>query len=530
MNTYDAIVIGSGIGGLTTASLLAQIKGWRVLVLERHFTFGGFTHEFSRSKHGRWDVGLHYVGNMSEGEQPQKLFNYITRSGVQWQPMASPFEKFVYPDMTVEVPTNPEDYQATLIRHFPHEKEAIERYFRDIRHVAAWNMRYFLQRFGFPLDWLAHPALKLINTLTDPYARGTTAQYLSDHIRDERLRGMLVSQWGDYGLPPSKSAFAIHALIVEHYLNGASYPVGGAGTIAAAVERIIKQHGGGCLTKHQVTNILIDHNKAVGVEVEVHMGSQSYKETFYAPVVISDAGARTTFLNLLPEKYSEGFRETLQTLPAGYEVATVYLGFKESPSKLGFKGENHWIYASYDHDKNHLRRNDVLDSEPSSCYLSFPSLKDPAATAYTGEIITPLDFAQVQEWSATEWKRRGKDYNDLKHHIAQNLIGFVDKHYPGFADLVDFYEVSTPLTVQQFTGHTHGGIYGIPATPERFGYEWLRPETSLEGLYLTGTDVASLGIVGAMQGGVATASTILNGGMVAIMTAVEKYAAAKSLH
>jgi phytoene dehydrogenase-like protein len=526
---YDAIVIGSGIGGLTVASLLAQIHQMRVLVLERHFTFGGFTHEFSRGKHGRWDVGLHYVGGMEQGSQARSIMDLVTQRGVQWQQMLSPFEKFVYPDFTLSVPTNPNEYRTALINQFPHEEQAIERYFKDIDHAGAWIMRYFLQRFGFPLDVLAHPAMKFLNDHTAKIALSTTGAYLRAHIADKRLRGVLVSQWGDYGLPPAKSAFAIHAMIVSHFLNGAAYPVGGAGTIGETVKRVLSEHGGECLTNHQVTEIIVENNAVQGVKVVVQKGHGTAKTEehleFSAPLVISDAGAATTFLHLLPPTVNLPFRHEVEAIPNGHEVATVYIGFKDNPSVLGVHGENYWLYDSYDHDEMYARRNAVLDGKPSSCYLSFPSLKDAAATAHTAEILLPLDFSVVEEWHNTEWKRRGKDYNDLKKHIAEAMIAFVNKRLPGFAGLVDFYEVSTPLTVQQFTGHKRGSIYGVPATPERFGYDWLRPETPVQGLYLTGCDVSSLGIVGAMQGGVATASTILKGGMVAVMTAVKKYEA-----
>ena len=100
---FDLIIIGSGMGGLTVASLMAQLQHQRVLVLERHFRLGGFTHSFTRPGHRAWDVGLHYVGGMAAGETGRQVFDLVTRRGVRWQRMASPFEKFVYPDFTFDV-------------------------------------------------------------------------------------------------------------------------------------------------------------------------------------------------------------------------------------------------------------------------------------------------------------------------------------------------------------------------------------------------------------------------------------------
>lgn len=110
---YDAIVIGSGIGGLTVASVLSQKKRLKVLVLERHYRAGGFTHEFSR-KLFHWDVGVHYVGQLAPGSMIRHLFDVVTASQVRWERMHEPFERFVYPDFTFSAYGCEERYLADL--------------------------------------------------------------------------------------------------------------------------------------------------------------------------------------------------------------------------------------------------------------------------------------------------------------------------------------------------------------------------------------------------------------------------------
>lgn len=131
-NEFDIIVIGSGIGALTFASLMAQMKSKRVLVLERHFKLGGFTHTFSRPDDYTWDVGLHYVGQMDRGSLPRSLMDSATQGNVDWIKMPSPFDKFVYPDFTFEVPDDKDEYRRVLIDRFPEESDAISRYFKDV--------------------------------------------------------------------------------------------------------------------------------------------------------------------------------------------------------------------------------------------------------------------------------------------------------------------------------------------------------------------------------------------------------------
>lgn len=522
IRSYDLIVIGSGIGGLTVASIMAQMKNWRVLVLERHFKPGGFTHSFSRPGRRSWDVGLHYVGDMEPGSLTCDIFNYITRRGVSWVKMPSPFEKFVYTDFTFEVPDDPDAYQAALIKQFPEEKSAIEAYFKAIRKAAEWFGRsVFAKSFRFPLNVLVKPR----SSAQEKLALSTTAEYLNTHFQNQQLKAVLASQWADYGLPPSESAFAIHSLIVIHYLHGGYYPLGGAGRIAESVEPAILEKGGECLVSHTVTEIVIKDGKAVGVKAR-KAGKEPAEVEFSAPIIVSDAGAYTTFCQLVPESVPIDFRPELRKLPAGHGVVSLYLALKESPSKLGFKGENHWIYAGYDHDALFQNRNALLEGRAGMCYLSFPSLKDPESESHTAEVISFLNHEEFAKWKDLPWKKRGEEYQALKDRIAESILCFIDQHYPGFKALVDFCEVSTPLTVESFTGHLNGSIYGIPATPERFKLPWLGITTPVKNLYLTGTDVSSLGIVGAMMGGIATAGYLQgNLGFIRIVAASKKFRA-----
>lgn len=95
-NQYDLILIGSGIGALTVASLMAQMRNKKILILERHFKAGGFTHDFKRQQF-HWDVGLHYVGL---AEQGKGIFDLVTKGAVQWVRMPEPFEHLVFPEFT----------------------------------------------------------------------------------------------------------------------------------------------------------------------------------------------------------------------------------------------------------------------------------------------------------------------------------------------------------------------------------------------------------------------------------------------
>jgi all-trans-retinol 13,14-reductase len=336
----------------------------------------------------------------------------------------------------------------------------------------------------------------------------TTQQYLESHIRDPRLRAVLASQWADYGLPPGRSAFVTHAVVVSHYLNGAWYPIGGAGEIAKATSSVIREAGGELLTGHEVTKIILEGGRAVGVEVQPKKKKDDPRVEFRAPVIVSDAGAWNTFTRLLPRE-AIPFRAELETHPEGLEAVELFLGLKRDPRELGFQGENYWIFSSFDHDQTCASRNDLLNGRAPMAYLSFPSLKDPQARSHTAEIVAPFSYHSLEAFREEPWKRRGTDYESAKTRMTQALLDLVEQQHPGFRDLVAYAELATPLTFEYFTGAPSGTIYGYPATPDRFRKTWFTPKTPIRNLYLTGTDAAVLGVMGALMGGVATASTLL---------------------
>jgi phytoene dehydrogenase-like protein len=498
------------MGGLAFASLAAQIANKKVLVLERHFKLGGYTHTFERNGY-RWDVGLHYVGNLHPGSQVRNLFDKVTGGNLQWKQMPEHFDQFDYPDFSFPVPSNQKRFQSELIKLFPEEEAGIRKHFADVKNANTWLKTKVSEPM---LSGMLKPLMRLGSGRNEKLALQATGEYLDQNFRSEKLKALVASQWLDYGVPPSRSAFVMHAIVVQHYFGGAFYPVGGSKAIADSIVPIIKDKSGSCLTDHKVTQIIVENGAAVGVRVEQNKGQSKEEKSFYAPVIVSDAGIAITYNDLLdgtqyhrplPPKLGE---ETCSAV-------TLYLGLKENPSCLGFDGRNHWIFQGYNHDFDPHNSQSLMDGRPHICYLSFPSMKGGSAHAlsskHTAEIIAPINFDAFKQWSETTWKHRGDDYEAMKQHISKILIATVDKRYPGFSDLVDYAELSTPLTVRDFTGHKFGALYGIPATVETFRDKTWDPHTPVKNLYLTGTDVVTLGIVGAAFGGLVTASHLYGG-------------------
>ncbi|MFQ5350268.1 MAG: phytoene desaturase family protein, partial [Thermoanaerobaculia bacterium] len=210
------------------------------------------------------------------------------------------------------------------------------------------------------------------------WAGRSTGEVLAEITSDSRLRGVLVGQWGDYGLPPGQSSFAMHAIVSRHYLWGGSYPVGGSSRIAAAIAPLIEETGGEILFNAEVSEILVEGGRAVGVRMTD--GAE-----LRAPVVISDAGVGNTFGRLVPQAVSEnlGMVDRLRSLPHSAAHLCVYLGLSSTAAELELPKNNFWLYPGYDHDANVQAFVEDPASPLSVVYVSFPSAKTRTSSAAT---------------------------------------------------------------------------------------------------------------------------------------------------
>jgi all-trans-retinol 13,14-reductase len=505
---YDVVLIGSGIGSLSAASILAQLYHKRVLVIERHSKPGGFTHVFKRQSKYTWDVGLHYVGEMAKGSMTRSVCDLVTGGKVRWSPMPETYDVFMYPGFTFRARAGTSRLRSDLIAAFPDEAEAIDGYFHDLRRAAQWLGRHFV---GSSLPSLLAPVGKLASAFGRADALITTRAYLDRRFRDEKLKALLTSQWGNYGLPPAQSAFALHAMLASHYMAGAYYPVGGAGAIGAAVKQTIESAGGQVLLNHSVEEILVEDGRAVGVRTLQRKTEAHVEKVFRADTVISDVGALLTYTRLLPSYVPLSVREEIEQFPRGTSHVALYIGFKDDPRRLGVTGENYWMFDSFDHDLLFQDRHSLVSGHARHCFLSFPSLKDPDATAHTCEIVAFIGPEPFERWAGQIVKQRDEQYQLLKGRIAGALVQFVDERIRGFKELIDFAELSTPLTNEHYTGYPGGAIYGVPGVPERYRKSWIGFKTPIRNLTMVGADSSIHGIAGSLMSGAVGAGIVMGG-------------------
>jgi all-trans-retinol 13,14-reductase len=501
---FDAVVVGSGLGGLAAAALLARHGGKRVLVLERHYTAGGFTHTFRRGDY-EWDVGLHYVGQVHDRRaQARRVFDHLTDRALEWAPMPEVYDRIFIGDRSYDFRAG--RLQEDLKEYFPQERRAIDQYFEKLSAFHRTTLFYFAERILPPLvSRLVGPLLRAPFLR---YSRQTTRQVLERLTQNRELWAVLTGQYGDYGLPPSQSSFAIHAMVASHYLRGACYPVGGASQIAATIVPAIERTGGAVRVSAEVTEILVDRGRAVGVRM-------ADGQEIRAPLVVSDAGLLNTCGRLLPQEVAEraGLSAILHRARPSSGHLCLYVGLRHSDSELGLTGTNLWIYPHADHDTSWEQFSRNLDAPLPLTYISFPSSKDPTFQMRhpgraTLEVLTAAPYEPFAPWADARWRHRGPAYDELKARFTERLLAQLYSYVPQVKGKVDLCELSTPLSTRHFANYPSGEIYGLTHDPARFELP-IRAETPIAGLYLTGQDLVTAGIVGALMGGVLTATAIL---------------------
>jgi all-trans-retinol 13,14-reductase len=504
-DSADAVVIGSGIGGLTTAALLGARLGKRVVVLERHYTAGGFTHTFRRPGY-EWDVGIHYVGQVNDAARGLgAMLAGVSDGSLQWTSMGDVYDTVVIGGRRFEYVTGVERWRARMADDFPREAAGLDRYLRLVRAATRSSTGFFAEK-AVPRP-VAALGGGLMRAKFMKYARRTTGEVIGSITSDRTLAAVLAAQWGDYGLPPSRSSFAMHAILTRHYFDGAYYPVGGASRIGASILPRIEASGGRVLVDAEVQAILLEGGRACGVRM-------ADGRELRAPLVISDAGAATT-MRLLPRE-APG-REELDGVLARVKPSAahlcLYVGLSRAAEDLGLPRANVWCYPSPDLDGDLARYEADPGAPVPLAFVSFPSAKDPAfATRFPGratvEVVTLAPYSWFDRWADAPWRRRGPEYDDLKARFTTRLLDILQQVAPSTRGAVDVAELSTPLSTRHFTNVEHGEIYGLEHSPQRFEERALQPRTAVPGLFLTGCDVSTCGLGGALAGGYLTASVI----------------------
>lgn len=503
---WDAIVIGSGIGGLAAAAALGK-QGRRVLVLEQHSVAGGLTQTFQRQD-WTFTTGVHYLAGVGPHDGPAgqfgRLFDWLTDGALRFAPCANPYDIVHLPGFEFGICHPERAYRDALQQRFPQQHAAIAAWF-DACDAARRSANTLMALHSMPA-WMAWGLRLLRGAEAGRWAQQTVAEALSG-IDDARLRAVLGARWGDYGAPPAQAPMVEHALVTGAYNGGAYYPVGGPGRFVQTLVPAIEAAGGEIRVGADVTRILSRDGRASGVAYR--RGDEGHEES--SPYVISAMGVRNTAACLHASDAGDAgataaWQQRIGALEPGLSYLLLFVGLDGDIAAAGAGSANHWIYASEDIGATWQN---PADEDAPAVFVTFPSQKDPEHQGKpTAEMMAVVDAKTFAPWLAAPDGPRPADYRALKARIEARMLAQFQRHFPALQPMVRFHELSTPLTQRRYVRSPDGAMYGVEMTAERLTNPDLHVRTPLAGLLLAGQDVTGPGVPAALMGGLMAAATL----------------------
>ena len=517
---FDVVVIGAGLGGLSTAGYLAK-AGKKVLVLEHHSVPGGYAHEFRRGKY-RFEVALHAIDGAGPGGWAYPVLKDLGVIGnVDFHRM-DPFYTVRYPEHEITTHADPVSYEAELIRNFPREKDGIRALIAEMIEIY-WQVRRFGEDANLgtrpPMEEMSLKYGKMLSVMGISWA-----EYMGQFIKDEQLKTVFSTLWGYYGLPPKELNAATFIFPwVSYHLFGAYYPAGGSMAMSRAIEAFINQHGGEIRYRQTVNKIEVQDGKAVAVLTEKSLRVET-------DVVVSNANAPDTLLKFVGrENLPAQYQARIESAPPAISNLVVYLGLDRDLKAEGWDHHELFISDSYDIDADYQAAL-TGEFEKSGISITYYDHADPGCSPEGGSVLGIFSLAHwdtFNQWgTGGDLDNYGKNpqYLELKEAAAEALIERTEKLIPGLKDMIKYKEVGTPLTNWRYSRNVGGSIYGSEQSVENMYFNRLDAKTPIENLFLAGAWAFAGGMSAALLSGRETASMVrgyMDGEAVTLMTGME---------
>ncbi len=510
---WDAIVVGSGLGGLTCGAFLCAL-GRRTLVLEGHYVAGGNSQAFRRQLHGRsyeFDVGIHYVGECGvDGNITHLLHALGMAERLMFRPLdPDGYSTLIFPDFEFRVPASWSLYKKRLLERFPAESAALGAVVDVLRQVGADGRRF--QRREFQASQLASEA-----PLFARWGLRPVTDLFAEYRISQPAQAVLLGEQGDYAVPPSRTPTALAAGLTHHYMQGAFYPEGGGQAMAGRLVEAIRAWGGEVRTRAPVERIRVENGRVAGVTL------RKSGERIDAPIVVSNADLKRTVQELVGEEHLptatvQRIRAFRMTIP----LFAVYLGLDVDLRAQGLPNTNYWVWGTYDLEAlyQRLERGEMPDQKLA--YITVTSIRDPesghiAPAGFTNLQVMTLVPRQYARWNVEQGPSAGGRYHRdpvyrrRKAELTEQLLATAEEVIPGLREHADWREAATPVTQERFTHSTGGTAYGIEYATDQMGPMRIGPETDVPGLYLCGASTPSgHGIANVMMSGLRAAEAAL---------------------
>lgn len=458
-NKYDVVVIGSGIGGLSIASLLS--KDNKVLVLEKNNKFGGYCTDFRKGEF-KFEVAVQSIDGLNKGNV---IWEILKKAGaMEGLDVVKPKDLYraIFPEHDIAVPQGDlNKYKELLFSFFPEERANIIKLFDIMSAIYNEMGKFYLAK-----------ALKKSPFLLKYYSRSFNF-LLDEFIKDEKLKAIISQYWIYRGLPPGKLSCATFSYILYDYTTHGSYfPKDGMSDVVEKLIAAIKNNGGDVLKNKEVKGIYLGDNRINSVEIKG--GARVEAKAF-----ISNIDVFRTF-NMLEgnegKNYAKQFLEKVKNNNIALSAFKIYLGLGMDVKESGIEDYEIFMNPSYDIDAMYQA---CLDNDCENAPLSmtiYSNLND--SFCKKGHTVAAITMLSGYDF----WNKLSKaDYRKNKTKMSDAIISRCENLIPGLRKNIKISVSATPLTMERYTGNSQGSIYG-----------WNRKNLAEEIRFMNATPISNL--------------------------------------
>ena len=489
---YDIVIIGSGLGGLVSAIILAK-EGYKVCVLEKNQQFGGNLQTFSRDK-VIFDTGVHYIGGLSEGQNLNHYFKYL---GILDDIELKKMDESGYDIITFD--NDPTEYRHaqgyesfanSLLEQFPDEKVAIDAYCAKMQSVCDHFPLYRLREskpYYENSDIFGEKAKEFIDSLTE----------------NEKLRAVLAGSNLLYAGDAEKTPMYMHALAVNSYIESSYRCVRGGSQITKALLKKLKELGGEAFKRQEVTQIETEN----GIVTAVHTAAG---RTVKGDIFISNVDPKMTLKMLSSDLFRKSYLSRINEIESTVAAFSLYLSFKPG----SFKYLNHNYYHFKDTHSVWNALDYTQENWPKSYMVSMGINRPNEEWGDNMTVLTYMRFEEMEPWlhtfnTAADKNERGQTYEEFKAQKSEVLIKELERKFPDIRDSIKSVYASTPLSYRDYIGSNNGSMYGYVKDANNPMKSFISARTKVKNLFFTGQSLNMHGILGVTISGVVTCCEIL---------------------
>ncbi|MGY4689618.1 phytoene desaturase family protein [Salibacterium sp. K-3] len=487
MGKYDVIVIGAGLGGLSTAANLVK-EGRKVLVVDQHYVVGGCASTFRRKKF-TFDAAVHLMGGCEKGDL---IGDFLTDLGIEKDIV---FKK-VNPMCTVrigtkeyDIPSDLNELRDKMCEWFPQERQGIKLTFSKIFKIGHillgtnYAKKHFSQKEKFR-------EFKSIQNLS-------FEDFLQNYIQEPEALSVLSTLFLYTGTTPKLLSAAYMISVLMSYHNGAFYPKESTQAFANLLRRYIEENDSHVLLIRKIESIKVEENRVIGVKD--HKGNDHFADT-----IVSNIDMKTTFFDLLGEEHLPSvYKKKFQKLKPSCSAIVLYAGIKDDDYWSKNIPHELFVLPEFDRDQSRIYYHpEEKESIPMS--ICCPS--------HVGHNLAPEGHAVISATSLCDYDEiesvridKGKDY------LLTDYLERIEQQLPGFKNRIVRHELATPRTIHRYTLNDKGAMYGWE---KRNNQPWLArmgPKSPVDGLYFAGHWTNNVhGVYGVIKSGLMTSEQIIH--------------------